>query len=361
MTDFAEIKIRVNHNALSVISNNLLTSGTINAIKVKYFFKSNEWDNLTKSAVFTKGDETYTVDITDTGECLFPHEVLETEGNVYFGVCGTSENTRLPSQRLNLEVVTGCYSDSPEISADPTPQLKAILHDIDSGKFGEATETGDEDFPTAIIRVTHNKLSMVREAIPVSGSINSIKIKLLFKTSEWDSLRKVAVFVLDDTNYVVIPDDNDCCFIPWEVLDNTVSFKFGVFGTNDTAKLPTEMIIFDVVDGCPCSGETPGAPSPSEVEQLWEAINTKQDILIAGQNIEIKDNVISSTGADKTYTHVQSSASSEWTVEHNLNKTPSITVVDSADNVVAGDAQYVNQNLVKIKFIGAFSGKAFLN
>lgn len=66
-------------------------------------------------------------------------------------------------------------------------------------------------------------------------------------------------------------------------------------------------------------------------------------------------------GIDQTYTHTQAVASAEWTISHNLNKRPSVTVVDSAGTVVVGDVQYIDDNTVTITFIGAFSGAAYLN
>ena len=64
---------------------------------------------------------------------------------------------------------------------------------------------------------------------------------------------------------------------------------------------------------------------------------------------------------DKHYIYSQNSASKVWIIEHNLNKYPSVSVVDSANNVVLGDITYLNKNSLKLEFIGAFSGKAYLN
>lgn len=74
--------------------------------------------------------------------------------------------------------------------------------------------------------------------------------------------------------------------------------------------------------------------------------------------LEDRLNKISS---DKNYVYTQRSASDSWDIVHNLNKYPAITIVDSANNTVVGDIIYISLNEVNIKFIGAFSGKAFLN
>lgn len=64
---------------------------------------------------------------------------------------------------------------------------------------------------------------------------------------------------------------------------------------------------------------------------------------------------------DKHYIHNQTSASATWTVIHNLNKFPTIAVIDSAGTMVIGDVNYINQNSLTISFQSAFSGKAYCN
>ena len=69
---------------------------------------------------------------------------------------------------------------------------------------------------------------------------------------------------------------------------------------------------------------------------------------------------------DITYTHNQSSVSNTWTITHNLNRFPSVTVVDSANTVVIGTIVYNSVNQLTITFFAggsavAFQGKAYLN
>lgn len=64
---------------------------------------------------------------------------------------------------------------------------------------------------------------------------------------------------------------------------------------------------------------------------------------------------------DKHYTHIQAVAAVVWEVRHGLNKYPSVTVVDSAQNIVVGDVVYIDENNVRITFAASFSGKAYFN
>lgn len=64
---------------------------------------------------------------------------------------------------------------------------------------------------------------------------------------------------------------------------------------------------------------------------------------------------------DLNYVHNQTTASDVWVVKHNLNKYPSVTIVNSAGDEVIGDVFYDSVNQVTITFVGAFKGKATLN
>ena len=61
------------------------------------------------------------------------------------------------------------------------------------------------------------------------------------------------------------------------------------------------------------------------------------------------------------YTYEQGISSDVWVIQHNLNKHPSVTVVDSAGNEVVGHVHYDDLNNVTITFTSPFSGKAYLN
>ena len=64
---------------------------------------------------------------------------------------------------------------------------------------------------------------------------------------------------------------------------------------------------------------------------------------------------------DKHYEHTQSASATVWVVTHNLEKNPSVTVVDSAGTVVVGQVDYDSLNQVTLTFKNTFSGKAYFN
>ena len=68
-----------------------------------------------------------------------------------------------------------------------------------------------------------------------------------------------------------------------------------------------------------------------------------------------------STVGDKNYVHNQGTAASTWTVNHNLNKYPSATMVLSTGQKGYGDITYIDENTLTITFASAESGKAYIN
>ncbi len=65
--------------------------------------------------------------------------------------------------------------------------------------------------------------------------------------------------------------------------------------------------------------------------------------------------------ADKNYVHPQPVASDTWTVQHNLNKFPSVTSVNINNIEMYGEVVFNDLNNLTINFSAAFSGQAFIN
>src|SRR5262245_24276574 len=66
-------------------------------------------------------------------------------------------------------------------------------------------------------------------------------------------------------------------------------------------------------------------------------------------------------GGASTYVHTQTPLAAVWTVVHNLNRFPSVTVVDTGGTVIIPNVHYDSANQVTIMFGAATSGKAYLN
>lgn len=64
---------------------------------------------------------------------------------------------------------------------------------------------------------------------------------------------------------------------------------------------------------------------------------------------------------DKNYIHNQTTPSDQWTVEHNLNKYPSVSVMLPSGHIGMADVTHIDENNLTITFAGDETGKAIMN
>lgn len=82
----------------------------------------------------------------------------------------------------------------------------------------------------------------------------------------------------------------------------------------------------------------------------------------ASWNIHLAGEKGSTGTAGGSYVHYQSSASSVWTVNHNLGYfAGGISVIDSGETVVVGDITHTSINQFTVSFSSAFSGKVYVS
>jgi hypothetical protein len=80
----------------------------------------------------------------------------------------------------------------------------------------------------------------------------------------------------------------------------------------------------------------------------------------SGLAIAVSNNKLTFT-AKLGYVFTQSTPAAVWTINHDLNKYPAVSIVDSANDEVIGEVHYTSTSQVVITFSAGFSGKAFLN
>ena len=62
-----------------------------------------------------------------------------------------------------------------------------------------------------------------------------------------------------------------------------------------------------------------------------------------------------------TFTFTQGAPATVWYVQHDLEKFPSVSVINNNNIIVIGQVEYINKNNLTITFSAAFTGKAYLN
>jgi hypothetical protein len=110
------------------------------------------------------------------------------------------------------------------------------------------------------------------------------------------------------------------------------------------------------------------------VDQKSNRVSVNQTLSIVGLNNVAVNNPttddtlvyaaghwVNAPSKTENFEFVQPSNSAVWEILHNLNKRPSVTVVDSGGATVEGDIAYVDANRLIITFSDPIQGTAFLN
>ena len=91
----------------------------------------------------------------------------------------------------------------------------------------------------------------------------------------------------------------------------------------------------------------------------FEIVNNKYDELAT--DLDVKYNELKNKSGDSYYEELVNMPSKVWEINHNLNKKPSVTIINNDNQVVIGDVEYIDKNNLKVSFSAEFSGKAICN
>ena len=83
--------------------------------------------------------------------------------------------------------------------------------------------------------------------------------------------------------------------------------------------------------------------------------------LVLDKHYDFAAFTISSGLEDKTFVFTQGVPALVWNINHNLNKFPSVSVVDTSNTNVFSQVDYVDSNNLTITNTAQFAGKAYLN
>lgn len=88
--------------------------------------------------------------------------------------------------------------------------------------------------------------------------------------------------------------------------------------------------------------------------------SVENNILSLEKNDRTTISVPLPTGSTADFIFNQGIPSTGWTITHNTNRFPAVTIVDSANTTVIGNVQYLSKNQLFVSFSAPFSGKAYL-
>ena len=145
------IHLMTTDQVLTVTDQPELASGDQNSVLLRVEVDT-MWDGYTLSAVFfTDGDETVYEQLLANNECIIPHEVLASDGNLYIGIRGVdADNNRVKTSTLiKYKVEKGAPSGT-AISVPPTADVYQQLLKL-SNDTREIAQSVRDDFEAGAI------------------------------------------------------------------------------------------------------------------------------------------------------------------------------------------------------------------
>lgn len=142
--------LAITHSTLTKVRDLPLVDGMLNSAKIAFQFRTSDWDNTTKTAVFVPGDarisinQVFHIILDENNECIIPHEVLN--GNSFsVGVFGINKEYTISSNWMYYKYSKGPYSNGVTPS-DPTPTIYEQILD----KLDEMSIASDNKYYTKV-------------------------------------------------------------------------------------------------------------------------------------------------------------------------------------------------------------------
>lgn len=108
------------------------------------------------------------------------------------------------------------------------------------------------------------------------------------------------------------------------------------------------------------TGLTPIAGLPAQYDTLTEIVGKLQTAMQTAAYDTNSDGRIDTRFLEQ-FTYAQPVSAALWTINHNLNKFPQVTVRDTGGNVALGDVTHIDNNTLTIAFSPALAGTAELS
>ena len=178
------INLMTSDQELIAVESPKLSSGDVNTDKIRVDF-DDFWNDFSKTATFFKeGDKNIYETLFIDNYAVVPHEVLDTDGNIYIGVRGTNDTSIKTSTLLKYKVVKGAGLGTE--SSEPTPTIyQQLLNDYknvkpiaDSAKsIADSAKTTADNAKTSVDTHTSNKSNpheVTKEQVGL-GNVDNVK------------------------------------------------------------------------------------------------------------------------------------------------------------------------------------------
>lgn len=148
----AKIILAATHGKLTKVRDCLLIEDSINSIQCQFEFRTSDWDNTTKTAVFFRGwatpstsdaDTVYVI-LDESNTCYIPSEILNKNTLFSVGVFGTSDDYRIVSNWMYYKIKDGCFAEGSSPSGSAPSAYEQLLKELENHQHNDLYYTKDE-------------------------------------------------------------------------------------------------------------------------------------------------------------------------------------------------------------------------
>lgn len=150
------------------------------------------------------------------------------------------------------------------------------------------------------LNVNETKLTVLSPRSLVGTGVNYDICRFNFGT-EWEGYVKNAVFYSsENTNPIVmLINEDNTCYIPWESIEKPGILYIGVFGIKDNVEIPTNFVELKLIQGA-AGNNAPPPPSLSVYKQFLDKVNEVKEIEDSFKSAEI-ERTLNEEERQKTY------------------------------------------------------------
>lgn len=363
----------VNNNIIQrvVSSDNRLIAGYCgehNATKITFVFSGELWTDLIKYVDISSpsGAALSPIYVDNSNSFLLPIQALDTDGKLKFTLSGSEINP--DTQEVVLRIKTG-VSVLPVLEAlddgdiDPTAEIQGYLETV-LNTINIASSTNDEITAAENLRVIAENLRISGEFARIDAEAARIIVEAARVLAENDRTNAESARDLAESARILAEQSRVSAE---SVRIDAENLRI----INEEERISSEAVRVEMELDRLSAEETRIDNEGSRVVAEQGRVTAESGRVIAEQsrvnlyeNISTVNGILFSDGAGNVrsaeFIHTQSIATSVWTINHNRDTYPSVTIIDSANNIVIGNVCYTNSNQLTVTFNGDFTGKAYI-
>ena len=270
------LEFEVIHQTINRVDNFSPATDSVDYLKAKFTFLTDDWTGKAKRAIFRLGTEKYEAAVDSDGTCLIPYEVLICEdesrlqiagvNKIFVSVYGTQDTIRIPTNESRVDLNISGYGElqatgevTPDVYAQYVAQMEAKLADtLDAVKADNKATAQEIEADMDALKETFDKdvaalnenMKTVNEtaALYRNEFANALKGNAIGNTVRVDD-----VSPLEHTAKAIIRSKN---LLPNIAAGTTVTMNGGTFAVGDDGGItvggtPTDISYIQLHNGAP--------------------------------------------------------------------------------------------------------------